>query len=63
MKNQTMNQIWRTTTVVPTCVVGMGEVRLDAVAYASDLATFKRHANAIKATPATGFHPWSPPVT
>ncbi len=70
MKNQTMqNQSWhdttvvRMTSVVPSYGFGTGEMRLDAVASVSNATTFKRHAAAIKATPATGFQPWSPPVT
>lgn len=62
MKNQTMKN-WQATTVVPTYGFGMGDVCLDAVVRASSATTFKRHADAIKATPATGFRPWSPPVT
>jgi hypothetical protein len=70
MKNQTMqNQSWHNTTVVrmtsvvPAYGFGMGDVRPNTVELRSDLASFKRHAVAIKATPATGFEPWSPPVT
>lgn len=75
MKNQTMpNQSWHTTTVVrmtsvvPAYGFGMGDVRPKTVDLGSDLFTTKRHAAAIKATPATkharwGFQPWSPPVT
>lgn len=75
MKNQTMqNQSWHNTTVVrmtsvvPTYGFGMGDVRPKAIELASDLTTVKRHAAAIKATPATATHrwgrqPWSPPVT
>lgn len=70
MKNQTMqNQSWHNTTVVrmtsvvPTYGFGMGDVRPRTIALATDLSALKRHAAAIKATPATGLQPWSPPVT
>ncbi len=62
MKNQTMKN-WQGGSVVPAAGFGMGDVRLDAVMFASDAATHTRHAVAVKATPATGFRPWSPPVT
>lgn len=73
MKNQTMqNQSWHNTTVVrmtsvvPTYGFGMGDVRPNTVELGIDLSAVKRHAAAIKATPAThlwGRQPWSPPVT
>ena len=70
MKNQTMkNQSWHNTTVVrmtsvvPTFGFGMGDVCPDALGYSTHASAFKRHATAIKATPASGFQPWSPPVT
>ena len=61
------NQYWRTTTVtrttsvVPTHGFGMGDVCPMAVIALATSA--KRHADAAKANPATGFLPWSPPVT
>ena len=70
MKNQTMqNQSWHNTTVVrmtsvvPTFGFGMGEVRLDARGYVSNQSSTIKNHPAVKATPATGFQPWSPPVT
>ena len=57
------NQNWQTTTVVPTHGFGMGDVRPQTIVLAADLSAVKRHAAAVKATPATGFRPWSPPVT
>jgi len=70
MKNQTMpNQSWHNTTVVrmtsvvPTYGFGLGDVCPNTIELRSDLSTVKRHAAAIKATPAMGLQPWSPPVT
>lgn len=62
MKNQTM-QNWQGTSIVPAYGFGTGEMRLKAVSFTSDATALKRHADAVKATPATGFQPWSPPVT
>jgi hypothetical protein len=64
-----VNQSWlnltvtRSTSVVPVHGFGMGDVRPMAAGYSAGTTTFKRHADAIKATPVAGRQPWSPPVT
>ena len=64
-----VNQSWlnqtvtRSTSVVPVHGFGMGDVRPMAAGYSAGTSTFKRHADAIKATPVAGRQPWSPPVT
>ncbi len=55
--------VTRSTSVVPAFGSGMGDVCLNAAAFALGMSTDKRHAVAIKATPVTGRPPWSPPVT
>lgn len=64
----TKSQFWldsvtRSTSIVPAHGFGMGDVRPMASGFYAGAATFKRHADAVQATPVKGRKPWSPPVT
>jgi hypothetical protein len=72
MNNITLSNIdtvTRVRFVAPTHGFGMGEVCPQAAGYATGFsggmaaATWKRHLDAVQATPVTGRTPWSPPVT
>jgi len=58
-----LNAVTRSTTIVPAHGFGMGDVRPMASGSYAAKASFKRHADAVQATPVTGRQPWSPPVT
>jgi len=58
-----LNTVIRSTSVVPAHGFGMGDVRPTAAGCYAAATTFKRHADAVKATPVQGHQPWSPPVT
>jgi hypothetical protein len=70
MSNTTtwLNPVMRTRSVAPNHGFGMGEVCPQAAGYATAIfggaavATWKRHLDAVQATPVTGRTPWSPPV-
>lgn len=68
MNNITLiTTVTRTRSVAPTHGFGMGEVCPQAAGVTTGVlgaaaATWKRHLDAVQATPVKGRTPWSPPV-